>query len=66
MAISDKDPYNARETARIILLGVRAVRREARGKSIHGIEKQAARIREEAQAREDARATARRKARGKR
>ncbi|RFC72304.1 MULTISPECIES: hypothetical protein [unclassified Streptomyces] len=66
MAISDKDPYNARETARIILLGVRAVRREARGKSIRGIEKQAARIREEAQAREDARAAARRKARGKR
>ncbi|MER5956659.1 hypothetical protein [Streptomyces sp. NPDC001893] len=66
MAISDKDPYNARETARIILLSARAVRREARGKSIRGIERTAARIREEAQAREDARAAARKQARRKR
>ncbi|MFD4650024.1 hypothetical protein [Streptomyces sp. NPDC058441] len=66
MAISDKDPYNARETARVLLLAARAVRREARGKSIRGIEKQLVRIREEAQAREDARAAARRKARGQR
>ncbi|MFF1356952.1 hypothetical protein [Streptomyces sp. NPDC058297] len=66
MAISDKDPYNARETAHVLLLAARAVRREARGKSTRAIEKQLVRIREDAQAREDSRAAALKQARRRR
>ncbi|MBY8888042.1 hypothetical protein K7472_24840 [Streptomyces sp. PTM05] len=65
MALTDRDPHNARETARVIYLAAKAVRLEARGKSTRAIEREIDRIRETAQAREDAR-TARRAARRRR
>lgn len=61
MALTSKDPYTARETARIIALGIRIARRQELGKPTRALEREADRIREEAQAREDARAKARRK-----
>ncbi|MGW6261346.1 hypothetical protein [Streptomyces sp. NPDC055085] len=54
MALTPHDPHNARETARVIFLGIKAVRREAQGKSTKAIEREVERIREKAQAREDA------------
>ncbi|MEU0786305.1 hypothetical protein ABZ341_32590 [Streptomyces sp. NPDC006173] len=54
MALTSKDPHNARETARVVYLGFKAVRREARGKSTKAIEREVERIREKAQKREDA------------
>ncbi|MEV7240442.1 hypothetical protein AB0N92_04150 [Streptomyces sp. NPDC093248] len=61
MALTSKDPYNARETARIIALGYRIARREERGKPTAALEREADRIKEQAEAREAARAKARRK-----
>lgn len=61
MALTNKDPHNARETLRVIRLSVKAVRREGHGKSITAIENEIDRIREAAQAREDARARNRRR-----
>ncbi|WP_336318724.1 hypothetical protein [Streptomyces lavendofoliae] len=61
MALSDKDPYNVRESARVLALSVKAVRRQSRGKSAKRIENEIDRIRETAQAREDARAARRRR-----
>ncbi|MET8803590.1 hypothetical protein [Streptomyces sp. NPDC004546] len=61
MALTSKDPYNARETAQIIALGFRIARRQERGKPTAALERQADRIREKAQAREDARAKGRKK-----
>ncbi|MGP4048766.1 hypothetical protein [Streptomyces sp. 2A115] len=55
MAATSKDPHNAREIARVIYLGARAAQRQARGKSTKRIEREVDRIREKAQAREDAR-----------
>ncbi|WP_371527165.1 hypothetical protein OG302_14435 [Streptomyces sp. NBC_01283] len=66
MALTDKDPYNAREAARIVLLAARAAHKESRGKSPKRVLQQAARIRELAQEREDAKAAARAEARKKR
>lgn len=54
MALTNKDPHNARETARVVYLGFKAVRREARGKPTTAIDREVERIRERAQAREDA------------
>lgn len=54
MALTDKDPHNARELARVVYLGFKAVRREASGKSTKAIDREVERIREKAQAREDA------------
>ncbi|KUN04167.1 hypothetical protein AQI95_21240 [Streptomyces yokosukanensis] len=65
MALTDKDPHNLSELARVVVLGVRIQRREARGRSTKALENRVDRIREEAQAREDARAAARRKQQGK-
>jgi hypothetical protein len=61
MALTSKDPYNARETAQIIALAFRIERRRAYGKPTAALERQADRIREKAQAREDARAKGRQK-----
>lgn len=55
MPVSKHDPYNAREMAQIIALGIRIERRRAYGKPTTALERQADRIREQAQAREDAR-----------
>jgi hypothetical protein len=55
MAVSKHDPYNAREMAQIIALGIRIERRRAYGKSTAALERQADRIREQAEARENAR-----------
>jgi hypothetical protein len=59
MPVSKHDPYNAREIAQIIALGLRIERRRAYGKPTKALENQADRIREKAQAREDARAKGR-------
>ncbi|MFG2307650.1 hypothetical protein ACGFS9_03005 [Streptomyces sp. NPDC048566] len=61
MALTDKDPHNAREMARVVYLGFKATRRQARGQSTKAIEREVDRIREKAQAREDAKNAARRK-----
>lgn len=61
MPISDKDPYTLRETAQIVALGIRIVRRQERGKPTAALERQADRIREQAEQREAARAKARKK-----
>jgi hypothetical protein len=55
MALTPHDPHNLTELARVIALGVRIDRRRARGKSTKALERQVERIREKAQAREDAR-----------
>ncbi|MFE6487542.1 hypothetical protein ACFVGN_32055 [Streptomyces sp. NPDC057757] len=57
MSLTGKDPHNARELAAVILLGARIARREARGKPTKRLENRADRIRQEAQAREDAKRT---------
>lgn len=54
------DVLTARELAKIVALGIRIERRRAYGKSTAGLERQADRIRQEAEAREDARAKSRR------
>lgn len=59
MPVSKHDPYTARELAQILAIGVRVVRRQGRGKPTAALERQADRIREKAQAREDAKARAR-------
>ena len=56
MALTDKDPHNAREMAQAIVLAARIVHRQSRGKSTARLENKADRIREKAQEREDARA----------
>lgn len=61
MPVSDKDPYNVRELAQIIAIGLRIERRRSYGKPTKALENQADRIREKAQAREDARAKGRNK-----
>ncbi|MFJ3719057.1 hypothetical protein [Streptomyces sp. NPDC090057] len=61
MALTSKDPYNARETAQIIALGFRIARREELGKPTAALERQADRIREQAEKREAEKAKARKK-----
>jgi len=61
MALTSKDPYTVRETARIIAIGIRIARRQELGKPTRALEREADRIREQAEAREKARAKARRK-----
>ncbi|AYG80131.1 hypothetical protein DWB77_02257 [Streptomyces hundungensis] len=55
MALTDKDPHNLRETLRVIRLSAQATKRQGRGKSTKRINNEIDRIRETAQAREDAR-----------
>jgi hypothetical protein len=50
-----------RELARTVILGVKIARRQELGKPTRVLEREVERIREKAQAREDARAKARRK-----
>lgn len=54
MALTSKDPHNARELARVLLLGARITRRESRGKPVKRLNNEVERIRTKAQAREDA------------
>ncbi|MFE2828459.1 hypothetical protein [Streptomyces fagopyri] len=54
MALTSKDPHNARELAATVLLGARILRRQDRGKPTKRLENRVERIREKAQAREDA------------
>jgi hypothetical protein len=58
MAVSKHDPYNAREIAQIIALGLRIERRRAYGKPTAALERQADRIREKAEERENQRGKA--------
>lgn len=52
MAITPDDPRNLRELAKTFALGVRIVRREAKGKSTKRLEARADRILADAQKRE--------------
>ncbi|MEW2272162.1 hypothetical protein [Streptomyces griseofuscus] len=61
MAATEHDPHNLRELAATVVLGYRIARRQEKGKPTRALENRAERIRAEAQAREDARADARRK-----
>ncbi|MEU6244809.1 hypothetical protein [Streptomyces sp. NPDC047024] len=61
MPVSKHDPHNARELFQVLRLGVQIQRRQAAGKPTKALENQVARIREKAQAREDAAAKARAK-----
>lgn len=54
MAATNRDPHNAGELIRVVVLGARIARREARGKKVKALENRVDRIREEAQKREDA------------
>ncbi|MGW6706999.1 hypothetical protein ACWGDE_19205 [Streptomyces sp. NPDC054956] len=58
-ALTDQDPHSPSELAKVLYLSVKAVRRQQRGKSSKRIENEIDRIREQAQAREDARANRR-------
>jgi hypothetical protein len=55
MPVSKHDPLNYTEMAQIIALGIRIERRRAYGKPTATLERQADRIREKAEARENAR-----------
>ncbi|MFE4701074.1 hypothetical protein ACFRIC_28845 [Streptomyces sp. NPDC056738] len=55
MPVSKHDPHNARELAAVLLLGVRIDRRKNRGKSVKRLENRVAKIREDAQKRENQR-----------
>ncbi|MEU0783264.1 hypothetical protein ABZ341_17035 [Streptomyces sp. NPDC006173] len=55
MALTNKDPHNARELAATVILAARIVRRQERGKSTKRLEQRVERIREDAQKREDSR-----------
>lgn len=55
MALNDRDPHNLGEYARSITLGLRAARREMRGKSSAHLEARMDRIKEKAEARENRR-----------
>ncbi|MGW4434706.1 hypothetical protein ACWELO_02805 [Streptomyces sp. NPDC004596] len=61
MPASKHDPHNFRELAATVVIGYRIARREEKGKPTGRLERQADRIREKAQAREDAKAKARKK-----
>lgn len=58
MALTNQDPHNARELARVIYLSTKAVRNG--GKKAARYERQIEAIREKAQAREDAKNNKRR------
>ncbi|MEU9208529.1 hypothetical protein AB0D27_11385 [Streptomyces sp. NPDC048415] len=53
MAATSKDPHNLRELVQTLALGVRIVRRGARGKPTARLERRVDAIREKAQQRED-------------
>ncbi|MEW2253713.1 hypothetical protein [Streptomyces sp. NPDC047869] len=61
MPASKHDPHNLRELAATVVIGYRIARREEKGKPTKALENRAARIREKAQEREDAKAKARKK-----
>lgn len=61
MPLTSKDPYTAKETVQIIAIGLKIARRMERGQPTRALERRADAIRERAQARENARAKARRK-----
>lgn len=54
MAATGKDPHSVGELLKVVALGARITRREARGKPTKRLENRVERIREEAQKREDA------------
>ncbi|MGW3813445.1 hypothetical protein [Streptomyces sp. NPDC005046] len=55
MALTSKDPHNARELAAVILLGARIQRRQARGKPVKALENRVDAIRASAEERENGR-----------
>lgn len=54
MAFTEKDPHNIGDLARVLILGARISRREARGKPVKRLERRVERIREDAAKREEA------------
>ncbi|MDG9717419.1 hypothetical protein [Streptomyces sp. DH24] len=52
MAFTDKDPHSLGELAKVVILGARIARREARGKGTARLEQRVDQIREQALARE--------------
>lgn len=52
MALSDRDPHNARELAKVLALGLRIERRRAYGKPTKALENRVEKIREQAEQRE--------------
>ncbi|MER5600541.1 hypothetical protein [Streptomyces sp. NPDC002265] len=61
MAATSQDPHSVGEIVRVVVLGARIARREAKGKSTKALERRADAIRVKAQAREDARRASRKK-----
>ncbi|MPY37272.1 hypothetical protein FNH09_40525 [Streptomyces adustus] len=61
MAATSEDPHSLGELARVVVLGARIVRRQERGKPTARLEARVDRIRAQAEAREAARAKARKK-----
>ncbi|MFI8303697.1 hypothetical protein ACIF80_09630 [Streptomyces sp. NPDC085927] len=55
MPATNHDPHTWGELARVVVLGAKIQRKKARGKGTARLEKQVDEIREQAQAREDAR-----------
>ena len=55
MAATKHDPHSLTELARVVVLGVKIQRRQARGKTTARLEKQVDDIRAKAEARENAR-----------
>lgn len=55
MAATKHDPHSLGELARVVVLGVKIQRRQARGQSTARLEKQVDAIRAKAEARENAR-----------
>ncbi|WP_167459132.1 MULTISPECIES: hypothetical protein [Streptomyces] len=53
MAFTNKDPHSLGEILRVVALGARIDRRQARGKGTKALENRVTRIREQAQKRED-------------
>ncbi|KAB1149223.1 hypothetical protein F7R91_05550 [Streptomyces luteolifulvus] len=54
MALTPQDPHSLGDLARVLVLGARISRREARGKSTKRLERRVERIREDAVKREEA------------
>ena len=61
VAATNQDPHSVGEIVRVVVLGARITRRQAKGRPTKALEARVDRIRETAQAREDARDKARKK-----
>jgi hypothetical protein len=53
VAATNRDPHNLSELAKVVVLGARIARRQARGKGTKRLENRVEKIREQAQQREN-------------